>query len=94
MQKSTYTADYDALREQLRLVREKAGLTQRALAARLDVHPSWVAKVETGDRRVDVVEFCWYVSACDTDPAKVVRRLVRQSRLKAMAKPTGTARAT
>ena len=41
----------------LRSAREEAGLSQRALAKKLGVHHSWVAKVELGERRLDVIEF-------------------------------------
>jgi transcriptional regulator with XRE-family HTH domain len=76
MQKSVHTAEYAALRSELRSAREKAGLSQRDLAARLNVPHSWVAKVETGERRVDLIEFCWYVSACGADPAAMTAKLV------------------
>ena len=33
------------------------GLTQTELAERLDEYQSWVARLESGQRRVDVVEF-------------------------------------
>jgi transcriptional regulator with XRE-family HTH domain len=68
MEKSIYTPEYRALCLELRRIRESAGLTQRALSARLKVPHSWVAKVESGERRIDLVEFCWFVEACGTDP--------------------------
>lgn len=37
--------------------REKAGLTQTELAEKLDEYQSFVARLESGQRRVDVVEF-------------------------------------
>jgi transcriptional regulator with XRE-family HTH domain len=77
MEKSTHTAEYDALRAELRAVREGAGLSQRGLAARLAVPHSWVAKVESGERRIDLVEFCWFVAACEVDPAPTTQRLLR-----------------
>ena len=45
-------------------MRAKAGLTQRELAAVLRVPHSWVAKVESGERRIDLLEFAWFCSAC------------------------------
>jgi transcriptional regulator with XRE-family HTH domain len=45
MQKSVHTKEYKALQAELRAVREAAGLSQRDLAAKLDVPHSWVAKV-------------------------------------------------
>lgn len=51
------------------------GLSQRALAERLDVVHSFVGKVETGDRRMDVFEFIEYCRALDWDAAEVLQEL-------------------
>lgn len=75
MQKSIHTAEYAALCEELRAARNGAGISQRALAARLKVSPSWVAKVETGERRIDLVEFRRFVTVCGRDAAAVFARL-------------------
>lgn len=40
----------------LREARLRLGLTQEAVAARLGVHRTWVSKVETCERRLDVIE--------------------------------------
>jgi transcriptional regulator with XRE-family HTH domain len=69
MRKSTHTAEYAALRQRLSALRASAGLSQRALADRLGVPHSWVAKVESGERRIDLVEFAWFCAACDGSPA-------------------------
>jgi hypothetical protein len=55
---SLRTPDHEVLRRFLAEIRQGAGLTQRALAERLRVPHSWVATVESGERRVDLVEFC------------------------------------
>jgi transcriptional regulator with XRE-family HTH domain len=78
MEKSVHTAEYAAMRSELRTAREAAGLSQRDLAARLKVPHSWIAKVETGERRIDLVEFCWFVSACGIDPIPICNRLLQQ----------------
>jgi transcriptional regulator with XRE-family HTH domain len=78
MEKSTHTPEYTALRAELRASRENAGLTQRDLAVRLRVPHSWIAKVESGERRIDLVEFCWFVLACGIDPIPLSERLLRQ----------------
>jgi transcriptional regulator with XRE-family HTH domain len=76
MQKSVHTKEYKALRAELRAVRVSAGLSQRDLAAKLAVPHSWVAKVEAGERRIDVVEFTWFVAACGADPAALGSALI------------------
>lgn len=79
MEKSVHTADYRALRAELLRIRREAGLSQRDLAARLRVPHSWVAKVESGERRIDLVEFCWFTSACGVDPLPVFQGLLHRS---------------
>jgi transcriptional regulator with XRE-family HTH domain len=75
MQKSVHTKEYKALRAELRAIREKAGLSQRDLAAKLGVPHSWVAKVEAGERRIDVIELDWFAAACGEDAARLISRL-------------------
>jgi transcriptional regulator with XRE-family HTH domain len=79
MQKSVHSSDYRALREELRRLRTGAGLSQRELAAELGVAHSWVAKVESGERRVDLIEFLWFVAACQADPVAAIKRLLKSS---------------
>ena len=47
MQKSIHTPEYAHFRVELKAMRESAKLTQRQLATRLKVTPSWIAKVES-----------------------------------------------
>ena len=51
-----HTTTYQAFLLRLRQARLAAGLTQQAVAARLQRPQSFVAKSEGGDRRVDVIE--------------------------------------
>ncbi|HEY2410847.1 MAG TPA: helix-turn-helix transcriptional regulator [Pirellulaceae bacterium] len=78
MQKSVHTKEYKALRAELRAAREGAGLSQRDLAAKLGVPHSWVAKVEAGERRIDVVELAWFYSACGEDAAVATSELIKR----------------
>ncbi len=77
MKKSIHTAEYAALCDELRTARNNAGLSQRRLAARLRVSPSWVAKVEAGERRIDLVEFCRFMAACGGDAGAVFGRVAK-----------------
>lgn len=52
--------------------RRKAGLTQRDLAERLGKPPSFVAKIETGERRLDLVEFVAIARALNLSPAEFI----------------------
>jgi transcriptional regulator with XRE-family HTH domain len=59
----------------LRRLRDEAGLTQRQLGQALRRPQSWVYNCETGNRRVDVAEFCEWCRACDVEPADAIGRL-------------------
>ena len=61
MKKSRYSQKYAQLLEALRHARNEAGLTQVEVAKRFGTHASFVSKIESGERRIDVVElaeFC------------------------------------
>ena len=57
MEKTIYAEEYRTLLKWLRDQRKRRGLTMRDLGARLDVHHSWIGRVEKGERRLDVMEF-------------------------------------
>ncbi len=61
MQKSISSRHYAQFLRTLREAREKAGITQEEMAARLGETQSFVSKCERGERRMDIVElreFC------------------------------------
>lgn len=74
--KSVHSREQQLLREVLIEIRHKAQLSQQELADRLRAHQSFVSKYETGERRLDVVEFVRIVTALGADPLKVLRRFV------------------
>ena len=61
----------------LRRMLEEAGLTQRALAERLDRNQNWVHLCEAGQRRVDVGEWIDWCGGCGRDPVEAFAELVR-----------------
>lgn len=79
--KTLRSPQHDLLIEELRRVRRQAGLTQAALAGKLGVAQSLVAKVENAERRLDVVEFIRWLDAADAlEDAMVVLTRVREAR--------------
>jgi transcriptional regulator with XRE-family HTH domain len=48
----------------LRAMREEQKLTQRELAERIGKTQWWVARIETGSRRVDIAEFIEWCDGC------------------------------
>jgi hypothetical protein len=58
--------------------RKRAGLTQRALADRIEKPQSFVPKYERGERWLDVVEFVMVAKAIGNDPAALVKQLAER----------------
>ena len=79
MEKSRHirTPRHKMLMATLKSARETAGLTQRELAQRLDRAHSYVGKIESGERQLNVLEFCEYVQALGADPAEVLRGIAK-----------------
>jgi transcriptional regulator with XRE-family HTH domain len=55
--------------------REAAGITQAQLAEKLGEYQSFVARLESGQRRVDVVEFLELAKILNFEAAKVLKAL-------------------
>lgn len=68
-----HTKEYRALMTALVDLRGKRGLSQTDLATRLARNRSYIAKVELSERRLDIIEFCVWLRALETDPAEFVR---------------------
>jgi transcriptional regulator with XRE-family HTH domain len=73
MAKAKFSSAYEKLRELLVEARLDAGLKQADVARALGVPQSYVSKVESGERRLDVVEFIAIAEAAKADPIKIVR---------------------
>ena len=63
------------LSAELRKASGNAGFLNANWLTHFDVPHSWVAKVENGERRIDLIEFWWFVSACGVDPLAVFEGL-------------------
>jgi predicted transcriptional regulator len=69
---SIHSKSYSMLRETLLAKRNELGLSQRELAKKLEVPHSFICKIETGDRRLDVIEFIKYCKALKTNPNNII----------------------
>lgn len=56
MNKSVYTKDYKEIIERLKTARVEAGLSQQEVADKLGKPQSYISKIESGERRLDVAE--------------------------------------
>ncbi|MEP6017972.1 MAG: helix-turn-helix transcriptional regulator [Paracoccaceae bacterium] len=65
MTKTLHTDGHLALIEALILARKSQKLSQAALAERLKCHQSFVARIESGQRRIDVPELVIVARALD-----------------------------
>lgn len=77
MSKHLRSARHKALIAALKAAREKTGITQRDLARRLDRAHSFVGKIESGERQLNVLEFCEYADALGEDAAELIRTVAR-----------------
>ena len=77
VRKSLYSPDYDAFLTLLRAARQEAGLTQIELAARLQTTQNYVSKSESGERRVDALEWLRWLGACGADAITWAAALLR-----------------
>lgn len=78
MKKSIHTRDYEVFRRQLREARERAGITQVELAAKLETTQSFVSKVELGDSRLDVIQLRAILDAIGVRLADFIDQLEKE----------------
>ena len=56
MAKTIYSKEHRMLVERLKKARKEAGLDQEAVAKLLGVTQSYISKMESGQRRIDIVQ--------------------------------------
>jgi transcriptional regulator with XRE-family HTH domain len=69
------TPRHEGLRRLLVESRKAADLTQADVAKKLGRYQSYVGRVESGERRVDVVEFLAFAEAIGFDPRAAIGKL-------------------
>lgn len=72
MAKGIHDERYQSLIGALRAVREEHGLTQAQVAVTLGTRQQFVSKYESGERRLDVVEFVEVATALGLDWAELI----------------------
>ncbi|MQY50085.1 helix-turn-helix domain-containing protein [Rhizobiales bacterium RZME27] len=76
MQKTLGSEGHRALVQLITEKRKAAGLTQDDLARILGEHQSFVARLESGQRRIDVIEYVTISCAIGFDPAVELNKLL------------------
>lgn len=75
MTSSVFTKKYECFRKLLVQYRKDAGVTQQALAETLNKPQSFVSKYESGERRLDLVEFLDVSDALQFDKFQFIKSL-------------------
>lgn len=81
MKKSIHNEQYRQLIKMLRSLRESKGITQEQLASKLNITQGIVSKIESCERRIDVIEtrnicnaldfsFCDFVNLVENELSK------------------------
>lgn len=69
------TSRYELLQKALADARLEKGLTQSEVAARLRKPQSYVSKYESGERRLDVIEFLEVCEAMSVSPHSILKKI-------------------
>jgi len=77
MPSNLHSTRYERFRTALVAERNRAGLTQEALAKRLKKPQSFISKFERGERRLDVLEFLDVATAMGFDPASFIAKFLK-----------------
>src|SRR5437868_6577177 len=76
--KTKLAGELVALGQLLSRTRERAGLKQQDLAARLELPGSYLSKIENGTRRLDVIEFLHIAAAMGVDASELIREMQKE----------------
>lgn len=87
MTESIHSPEYRHVLAKLIEMRADAGMTQRQLARKMKREVSFVWRIETGKRRLDVVEFYWVCTALGRNAADVYQEIIQA--ITAKKRPVG-----
>jgi len=79
MTKSLHSKAYSEFLAVLVATRHNKSLTQQNVADRLHKPQSYIAKIERGERRLDIIEFIALAKAMNADPVKLFKTFVKMS---------------
>jgi transcriptional regulator with XRE-family HTH domain len=73
--KTIYSPESELLCEWLRKSREAKGLTMRDAAKLISKPHSFIGKIESGQRRLDIIEFLSYCDEMGFNPTELIETL-------------------
>lgn len=79
MASSVFTIKYQLFRKMLVQCRHNASMTQLALAEKLNKPQSFISKYESGERRLDLIEFLEVAEALQFDPIEFISKLEEEA---------------
>ncbi|MDW9459366.1 helix-turn-helix domain-containing protein [Sinorhizobium meliloti] len=79
MQKTLGSSAHAALVALITEKRKSAGLTQDDVARALGEHQSFVARLESGQRRIDVIEYLTIAEVIGFDAAEALKHLISEA---------------
>ncbi|NHB95991.1 helix-turn-helix domain-containing protein [Photorhabdus stackebrandtii] len=86
---SVYSEEYQYVIRVLRETRLEKGITQEKLARAFGRPQSFIAKIENGERRLDVVEFVYMARLLSLNPVQILDKIkLKKPSLKSKASLT------
>ena len=73
MNKSVYSKDYKEIIERLKIARIEAGPAQQEVADKLGKPQSYISKIESGERRLDVAEIKMFATVYKKDTSFFIK---------------------
>ena len=73
--KALYTPEQKRAAELLRAMRRRARMSQGKVAEALKRPVGYIHRMESGQRRIDLVEWCWFLRAVGADPVEFLEQL-------------------